>query len=414
MALHVTANTARLALATCLSAILASCSTTQGPAATASDPEPRTTASYDTEPPVAQDAGTTQNVSSVSIDQGAVQPDAPSQYEVVRGDTLWDISARFLKEPWRWPEIWNFNPQIENPDLIYPGDELALQYINGRATLSLTRNTTGSGSGTLGLQANTSGAGTGTVDTGYVRLVPRVRTVSLDNAIPTIPSDDIAPFLLHPRAVDQATLNNAAYVVANSEDRLISSIGSKIYVRGPVSRDQLEYGVFRKTDAIKDPVTGAHLGFELTHVADAKLLNIGDPSTLGITSNKMETINGDILLPLDPDDKVEMSFTPRVPELEGEARIASLVNAIAQAGRNQIVVLNVGKESNIEPGDVLAVESRGKDIVDEQARTGNRKMKLPDQRTGVLMVFRTYDKVSYALVMESTRPLRINDVVTGI
>ena len=246
-----------------------------------------------------------------------------------------------------------------------------------------------------------------------MKLSPRIRSESLDNAIPTIAGDSIAPFLVHPRVVDSASLASAPYVIANDDNRLIASIGSKIYVRGQINRNQTNYSVFRKNKALIDPVNGANLGFEVTHVADAKLLSVGDPSTLGLTSNKMETIAGDILLPLNTDPTLH-SYVPRLPELRGEARIVSLVNAIARTGRDQVVVLNMGNNSNIQPGDVLAVETRGRTAIDETSGRRREHVKLPNQRTGVLMVFKTFDKVSYALVMESTRPIEVNDIVTGI
>lgn len=412
MALNMTMTTARMTLAVSLSAILTSCSTGQAPSAIAMVPEASLSSRF-----VADDVDKDANlhytaaVPRVYVDSELVGEDAPEVYKVVRGDTLWDISDRFLKEPWRWTEIWGYNPQVYNPHLIYPGDILALEYVNGRPTLSLTRKgrTIPHRAGEPGIGAATPGNDTGA----RTKLRPQVRSESLDSAIPTIAGDSISSFLVHPRVVDDQAIANAPYVIANSEDRLISSIGSKIYVRGRMNRDQTNYGVFRKHKALIDPVNGAHLGFEMMHVSDAKLLSVGDPSTLGLTSNEMETIAGDVLLPMSSDTATH-TYTPRLPELRGEARIVSLVDAIAQTGRNQVVVLNVGANSSIQEGDVLAVETRGKEIVDRRGDQAWEYVQLPNQRTGVLMVFKTFEKVSYALVMESTRPLKVNDIITGI
>ncbi len=408
MALHMTLTTARLSLAVSLSLIMASCSTGKGPSAMAVSPEVTTSQRYTAEN--APQAGVATAVTRVYVDSDDIEANAPEVYTVVRGDTLWDISDRFLKEPWRWTEIWSYNPQVYNPHLIYPGDVLALEYVNGKPTLSLTRN-----GKTIPHNAGEPRVGAASPADGgaRVKLAPRVRSESLDDAIPTIAGDSIAHFLVHPRVVDEQTIANAPYVVANSDDRLISSIGSKIYVRGRMNRDQTSYGVFRKHKPLIDPVNGAHLGYEVTHVSDAKLLSVGDPSTLGLTSNKMETIAGDILLAVNADTATH-TYTPRMPELRGEARIVSLVNAISQTGRDQVVVLNMGADSSIKEGDVLAVETRGKHLVDKKGKRGWEHVELPNQRTGVLMVFKTFDKVSYALVMESTRPIKVNDIVTGI
>lgn len=411
MPLNMNHSTARLTLAVGLSAILASCSSVQGPSALVVGQKV-----------TAETRGQTDSVTTAVarqyIDEDQLAADAPEVYTVVRGDTLWDISDRFLKEPWRWPEIWGYNPTIYDPNLIYPGDILTLTYVNGKPTVMLNRNgkVIPQNGGEPGLGAATPARldANGNIITGArIKMSPRIRSESLDSAIPTIAADSISQFLVHPKVIDQYTLETAPYVIANSEERLISSVGSKVYVRGRMNRSQTNYGVFRKNKALIDPVSGANLGFEVTHVSDAKLLNVGDPSTLGLTSNKMETIAGDILLPLN-DDSGTHTYFPRMPELRGEARIISLVNAISKTGRDQVVVLNIGAESNIQQGDVLAVETLGKDAIDKNNGKNWESVKLPNQRTGVLMVFKTFEKVSYALVMESTRPLKIDDMVTGI
>ncbi len=333
----------------------------------------------------------------------AVDPDAPENYTVVRGDTLWDISDRFLKHAWLWPQLWDYNPQIPNPHLIYPGDLVSLEYVGGQPRLVIDRN---------GRRVSQSGGSQSYGNT--ERLSPRIRSESLNDAIPMIPGDAIASFLVHPRVVVAEQIANAPYVVGNYDGRLISAIGHQIYVRGQLNREQPQYAVFRKSKKLVDPQTKKTLGYEVQHVSDVKLMHLGDPSTLIVTSNNMETIAGDILLPTN-DEGIVTSYQTRMPSLgDGEGRVVSLVNAIAQSGRDQVVVLNLGKNNQIKPGDVLAIESRGGTFIDTRGKGGYEEVNYPDTRTGVVMVFKTFDEVSYALVMESTLPVRVNDGVTGI
>lgn len=422
MALHMTVPTARLILVVSLSALLAACSFGHAPTAIVLDKSTQVNDRFGEDGLNSNEYTTV--VPRAYIDSEQLDENAPSSYTVVRGDTLWDISDRFLKQPWMWTEIWGYNPQIYNPHLIYPGDKLALEYVNGKPTLVLTRN----GKIIPGNQAGNQGGpllgaanpvvidadGNPIAQPGQrTRLSPRIRSESLDDAIPMIPRDSIQQFLVQPRVVDLNTLNSSPYVIGNFNGSLASAVGNQFYVRGRLNRDQTSYGVFRRNKQLRDPATNAILGYEITHVADAKLLSVGDPSTLMITNNKMETIKGDILLAND-DASASHMFIPRLPELIGEARIVSLINAIAQTGRNQVVVLNIGANSNIQEGDVLAIETRGQTIIDERGRGGHERVKMPNTRTGVVMVFKTFDKVSYALVMESTRPVMINDIITGI
>lgn len=340
---------------------------------------------------------------SAFVDSSDINPDAPDSYTVKRGDTLWDISGRFLKGAWKWPQIWDYNPQIQNPHLIYPGDKLFLSYVNGQPTLNLIRNGQSVGGGLGDVRSNSNAT----------RISPKIRVESLSEAVPTIPGDAIKQFLVRPNVVTSAQLRNAPYVVGNEEGRLISSLGQEVFVRGDVDHSQSKFGIFRKTKTLRDPRTGKNLGFEVIHVAEAKLLNVGDPSTMVITSNSRETMAGDVLLP-SADDGMVHTYTPRLPPLEGDGRIVSLVDAISQTSRDQIVVVNVGEKIGIEVGDVLAIESKGESLIDRYGKRAYDRVKTPNKRTGVLMIFQTFDEVSYGLVMESSRPVKKNDIVTGI
>jgi len=409
-----------MALAVSLSALLAACSA-PGPSAMvvhdARQADQTFSANTRGGEPALGAANYTTVVPRAYINADEIEVDAPDAYTVVRGDTLWDISDRFLKKPWLWTQIWDYNPQIYNPHLIYPGDMLALEYVNGQPTLVLTRNgkevPTGPAVGAATETALDADGNPLPQNGSRVRMSPRIRSESLDDAIPTISGDSIQQFLVHPRVVDAQTLANAPYVISNHDDSLISSLGNQIYVRGTISRSQTAYSIYRRSKELIDPVNGALLGYEITHVSDAKLLSVGDPSTLTITDNKMETIAGDILMASN-EGTATHQYVPRLPEIEGEARIVSLVNAISQTGRDQVIVLNVGTESGVQTGDVLAIETRGKTVVDPRGTSAYERVTLPNQRTGVLMVFKAFDKVSYGLVMESTRPVLMNDVITGI
>ncbi len=334
----------------------------------------------------------------------AIRDDNPGIYTVVRGDTLWDISARFLTDAWEWPKVWKANPGIKNPHLIYPGDQIALRYdADGIPSLVVSRNG-------QEISDNEVYSGIG----GAEKLSPRVREESLEEAIPTIPGDAIRQFLAYPRVVSARQLAQAPYVIGNDEGRLTSAMGHEIYARGNIDPAQQGYAIFRKNKALRDPVSNELLGHEITHVASAKLRQIGDPATLVITNNKMETISGDRLM--QPSSGfAQHTYIPRTPAIQGgEGRIVSLVDALSQSGRNQIVVLNLGDESGVRVGDVLAVERRGGMIKDRHSKRKHTKVAIPNTRTGVVMVFQTFDKVSYALVMESTRPINRNDIVTEI
>ena len=353
-------------------------------------------------------------VPRAQLSEEDLDADAPNEYTVVRGDTLWDISDRFLKQPWLWTRLWNYNPEIANPHLIYPGDVIALEYVGGTPALVLTRNGRivppgGAGAGPYG--GGTLGV---TLPQGVERLSPRIRTESIEDAIPTVPAEAIRQFLVEPRVVAPERLEGAPYVLGNFDRRLMSALGHPIYARGDIDPAIVRWGIYRPGDELRDPVTDEFLGREIDHVADATLVAVGDPSTLEITRSRRETVAGDLLLPMEGGDDARSVYRPRLPEVRGEGRIVSLVDAIGRSGRHQVVVLNLGTRSGIAPGDLLAIETFDEELVDPRGRGGFERVELPPLRKGVAMVFRAFEKVSYALVVESTRPVRANDAVTGL
>lgn len=316
----------------------------------------------------------------------ALNPDHPQRYVVERGDTLWDISGMFLKYPWHWPDIWQVNPQIENPHLIYPGDVLSLVYRDGRPVLELSR----------GPQT--------------YKLSPGVREIALEKAIPTIPLDAIRPFLSRPRVVGADELEAAPYVVASSDERLISGAGDKVYVRGVKEEEGKHYSIFRGGEVYTDPETEEVLGYEAIYVADSWVRALAETSTVDIRESTREVMIGDRLLPVINED-YEMNFFPRSPEHDLNGFIISVFDGVSQVGQYQIVVLNRGAREGLEPGHVLSVYQAGETIKDLVTEDRHDVVTLPDEHAGVAMVFKIFEKVSYAIVMKATRAIHVGDKV---
>jgi hypothetical protein len=346
----------------------------------------------------------------------ALRENVPDRYTVKKGDTLWDIATLFLRDPWLWPEIWYFNPQIDNPHLIYPGDVLALIYVDGRPQLRLTRD------GEIPIPPTDTSSATGTTVTRIiepeipaglrtVKLSPTVREQDLKKAIPTIPVNAIEPFLIKPQVISKKELDRAPYIVSSLDQHLVSASGHTIYARGlDADSEEVRYQIFRPEGAFKDPKSGAILGYETTLVSEAKLLRHGDPATLLITRNIRETLNGDRILPADR-GKISYNFIPKAPNSEVEGYIIKLIDMLSHSAQRQVVVINLGERQGIEVGTVLAIDQAGAEVRDPYAESGYGTVRLPDERAGLLMVFRVFERVSYGLIMESTRTVHINDVV---
>lgn len=326
---------------------------------------------------------------AVFADTLALNPDHPQRYVVVKGDTLWDISSKFLRDPWRWPEIWHINPEIKNPHLIYPGDIITLAYRDGKAVLELTR-----------------GRPT-------IKLSPSARTSRLDSAISTIPASAIAQFLKRPRILTEAEVDKAGYISYAEEDHLISGEGGKIYVADLQQDDNKDFSIYRIGHAYRNP-DDKHdiLGYEAIHVSDAQLTRAGEPVTLRIVESYRETLLGDKVMASD-EKSIDNSFTPRAPDNATNGQIISILDGISRAGQYQTVVINLGKMDGMEPGHVLAVHKKGARVTD--IRSGNffqPKIQLPDERAGLLMVVNAFERASYALVMSAVKDIRIGDPVT--
>ncbi|MGE0350767.1 LysM peptidoglycan-binding domain-containing protein [Hydrogenophaga sp.] len=354
-------------------------------------------------------------VAQAGVPLSELAPNAPDSYTIKRGDTLWAISGVFLKTPWRWPELWGMNRQdIQNPHRIYPGQVLYLIKSGDRAMLS------------------TRPGGNG--DPATVRVTPRTRYESLgDSAIPPVSLQAIESFLTEPMIVDEATFARAPRIVATQENRVLLTRGDRAYARAlysdsaqgepltVVEGQSIDYRVFRNATPLRDPTTNEILGYEAQYVGKAQLVD-GEtrraaaddknatelvPAKIDIVSAKEEMRIGDRLLP-EPERELS-NYVPRAPESAQSGQIVSVYgNAVRYAAQNQVVTINRGREHGIERGHVLALQRESSLVTDttDQARP---QLRLPGERNGLMMVFRTFDKVSYALVLQITDGVKVGD-----
>lgn len=316
----------------------------------------------------------------------------PETYVVQRGDTLWDISARFLRDPWLWPDIWTVNPDIANPHLIYPGDIIRLVWVDGQPRLVLER------------------------DGGEGRLQPRIRETDAAEAIHVIPLETIRPFLSRPQFVGRRELEDAPYLLRAVDGRLMSGQAHRVYARGfreTGDEMNLEWTVVRRGQPLVDPDTGDTLGYEAEYIAEALVDRLGDPATVTLISSQREALAGDRLLDLSGTG-LEAGLQPRAPDTEVEGRIVARLGGGMQIAQYHSVAINRGAEHGLEPGMVLSIWQAGERVRDPHARGGwfrGRSVQLPDERAGELLVYRTWGQISYALVMRSERDMDIGDIV---
>ena len=383
----------------------------------------------------------------VLADTVAVKSDYPDQYVVKKGDTLWDIAGKFLLEPWRWPDIWHANPQIANPHLIYPGDIISLLYQDGQPILTVSR------SGQF-------------VSGRTVKLSPQIRSYEKERAIPAIPIDAIKQFLTRPLIVSEDEMADWPYVVSSYEQHLVAGAGNKVYVRG-LSDDNTakRYTLYRRGKPYVNPRKDKDrvLGYEALYVGEAVLEKTGDPASLIVAKSNREVLIGDRLA-VESDESVDTNFIPSSPGTDVEGNIISVHDGVSEIGQYQVVVLDLGTNDGVEVGNVLGVYQSGKIVEDEIATsikarekcekpvkfehedtssvdrmlgsiatdihytkcafdntglvrylgkpgTVPEEVELPNEYAGVLMVFRTFNEVSYALVMEATSNMHIYDTV---
>ncbi len=361
---------------------------------------------------------TAQQVASQGVPEAELAPDAPDSYTVKRGDTLWGISGLYLRRPWRWPELWGMNLQtISNPHLIYPGQVLYLERRDGYARLGTAR---------------AVGAGSGEPE--VVRVSPRTRTESLaDAALPTLQPHLIEPFLAEPLIVDADALMQAPRIIATTDQRVLMASGDRAYVRGTAEAPLRKgpglprhFRLFRDAVELKDPVTGEVLGYEAKYLGNAELLEgettleitdsggdkrtQGIPATVELSKAKNEMRAGDRLLPAP--QRSFINYVPHAPAQATQAHVVSLYgdSAVRWAAVNQVIAINKGRRDGIDEGAVLELVSSGIRIVD---KTDDRKemVQLPSERNGYAMVFRTFDRVSYALILQAYRGVEVGDML---
>ena len=313
-----------------------------------------------------------------------LNPEHPDQYVVVKGDTLWDISAMFLRDPWLWPEVWHVNPQIENPHLIYPGDLLTLIYIDGKPQLRLSR--------------------------GDLKLSPRIRVEGLDDAIPTIPLEAIKQFLSRTIVVDEYELDSAPYVLQSADEHVISGAGDRVYVRGIEDREHALFDIFEPGGAYVDPDTNEVLGYAALYIGSGPIQQFGDPATLLLTETTREVRAGYRLRPTDSPDPI-LHFQPHPTSPGTEGHIISVIGGVSQIGQFNVVAIDLGTREGMEIGHVMRIFRQGEVIRDRFSDNRLDKVKLPDEDAGLVMIFRTFEKVSFGLVMKATSAIHINDFV---
>lgn len=343
----------------------------------------------------------------VRADEVQLKPDHPERYTVVKGDTLWDISTRFLKSPWHWPKIWRINEQIRNPHLIYPGDVVVLRWVDGQPVLSVERK--GSELPSLPESAKAPDAVVERrVDDRTVRLSPQTHSEPLEAAIPTIPPNAIVPFLSKPLAVEEDQLEQAGYITTGLDDRIALGDSSQFYARGLQDDGAEYYQIFRPGKPIRHPDTGELLAYEALYLGDARRLETGDPSKLVVTAVKQEIVPTDRLLTA-PKKASLPYYYPHAPKTQVQGRIVSALNAVAEIGPQAVIGISLGTREGIEEGSVLRIMRHVGTHKDPLTR---ERYDLPDEESGLVMIFRTYEKISYGLVMTATRPVHLLDAVT--
>jgi len=328
-------------------------------------------------------------------------PNAPDSYVVKRGDTLWAIAKVFLRDPWYWPEIWQVNPQVKNPHLIYPGDTLRLVYINGQPRVIVQR-------GELQFEQG-----------GDAHALPRVRSQPYNGPVTTIPYETVAAFMSKPTLLSPEQIKAAPYVVATRDLHVIMSEGDTVYARGFHAPAELgmHYNMVRVGDALRDPDDNRLLGYDGIYLGTGHVTRPGDPVTLIMTESALETEAGDKLIPGGVD--VPLDFVPSPPRVKVNGVIISVHDGVSIIGQYEVVVIDRGARDGLVPGNVLGIYYTGpvvddnykRGFMNSMSRLGDKKVQLPSERTGTFMVFKTFESVSYGLVMEANDVIQVYDRV---
>jgi LysM domain len=328
----------------------------------------------------------------------AFRADAPDQHLVVRGDTLWDISGKFLQRPWCWPQVWDMNrEQIHNPHWIYPGQIVYFDRVAGRLRLG-------------------KGVGDDNSGTPTVRLSPQTRsTAAVSDAIPTIPLSAIEQFLTKPLIIEADEFKDTPRIVATQEGHVYLGSGDTTYVRGDL-KGHTDFQAYSPGEPLIDPATKKIIGYEAMYLGALKLTKLSkadnEPDTFVVTDSKEEMGVGDRLLPVEPTPFI--NYVPHAPDQQIDAQIVSIYGGVSQAGQNQIVSINRGTKSGIDVGTVLELRHLGalmQDTTEDKRKSKDKGlMKLPDETYGHLLVFRVFKNISYALIMQVTDVVQVGDV----
>ncbi len=306
----------------------------------------------------------------------------PNEYVVQVGDTLWDIAATFLNDPWFWPEIWYVNPDIENPHLIYPGDVLGLVYVDGQPRVT-------------------------TVRAGTYRMSPQARITPLSEAVTSIPYESVSAFLTTGVVLEREQADALPYLLRTRGDHLIAAAGNEVYIRGAAGEPAgSRFSVVHVGEPLYDPEDDRLVGYQGTFVGEGTMRRAGDPATLWLTETTQEAKEGDRLLP--ETLEIPLNFFPRAPSNQIDGTIISVVGGVTQIGQYQVVVLNRGTSDGLSIGDVLTVFQAGRVVED---RIAGGEVRLPDEEAGTVMMFKVYDEISYGLVMEATQAIHVLDAV---
>lgn len=315
-----------------------------------------------------------------------LRPDSPARYVVQPGDSLWSISSRYLAKPWEWPALWRANPQLKNPDHLYPGAVLLLRYHQGAPYIKVLSN-------------------------GTIKLSPHARPSPLGEPVPPIPLSDLRPFFSASLVLDHDSLSNAPFVMAFTTEHLLGGQGDEVYVRNLCpkfilpSGVTMTYAIYRPGGPYIDPETRACLGYKATLIGYAELIRDGDPATVVLTDITQGVKLDDKVMP-NNDPGFEFNFEPRSPMVPIQGHIIDLADDFTQGAVGLVVVLNRGKDAGLQPGDVLGVFKKGKCIPTCCAH-------FPRERLGEVMVFRTFTHTSFALVVRSIRSITLLDEVAN-
>ena len=313
----------------------------------------------------------------------------PDRHIVVRGDTLWAISGKFLKQPWRWPEIWQLNKaEIKNPHLIYPGDIVLLDRSGANPRLRIAK--------PVGSR--------GPVQDG--KLKPKIYSDPIGDAIPSIPPNEIEPFLSKPLVIEPGEHDNLPRIVAPQEDRMFMGAGDTAFVSNIPDASVVNWQVFRPGKPLIDPDTQEVLGHEAYFLGNAKLVQPGAPAVIRLTVSKEEIGRGDQLVPAPPANLI--AYAPHRPEASINGKILNIYGGLREAGAGSVITLNRGEREGLEVGHVLALFRKRTAIVYDE---GNRRVEVPvpEERYALAFVFRVFDRVAYALVVESSKSVIVGD-----